>query len=340
MKSKKKSELNDFKLLVNQYLTAETKIEKEIFNDLLRMDDDRAWFSYYIMRSLGQLIMYSKIVKSSRKEHYTPNNNRTGSQIIAEYFNKQRNIEVKHSFAELTKNVFEYFSFDVLFETLFPFLNRKYYKYFENYFFDGLEYFIQAGKIKRVGNLRLGYVPYRSMYWNIKVGVKPIYITDEFAAELSINTIKQFRDDKPRVKQKYMTFKAEWINQCCDIDGVGIIKALRMSKVLCFIFNKRIKYYDNKIAHLSFKRLSNLTGYCIRSLKTYFRELKDNSLIYYDSYFLKVNRQTREYKNSSNFYCFPEDKDYLDKIVKKYSIKAYYKNKNQCLGNIEGETFE
>lgn len=327
MKSKKKSELNDFKLLVNQYLTAETKIEKKIFNDLLRMDDDRAWFSYYIMRSLGQLIMYSKVVKNSRKEHYTPNSDRTGSQIIAEYFNKQRNVEVKHSFTELTKNVFKHFSFDVLFETLFPFLNRKYYKYFENYFFDGLEYFNQVGKIKRIGNSRLGYVPYRSMYWNIKVGVKPIYITDEFAAELSIDTIKQFKDDKPRVKPKYMTFKAEWIKQCCDIDGVGTIKALRMSKVLCFIFNKRTKYYDNKIACLSFQTLSNLSGYCVRSLKTYIKELKENSLIYCSNYVLYTNYCKGTYKASKNFYCFPEDQQYTDEVVRKRSIKAYYKNK-------------
>lgn len=324
MSYQKKNEFTEFKLLVNQSVTSNMTITKNTIDELFKNKNEKIWFAYYVMRGLGRLIMYSQAVHSLKRDRFQASNQKIGNKIIADYFNSIRLIEVKRSFTDLTKDIFENFSFYVVFETLFPFVDRKFYKPLEKFFFDGMEYFIKNGKVIRIGNRRIGYPYYRTMYWNIAVDIKPIYITDEFADELTIETLNLSNNI---LKTSY-TFKSEWISQCFNIDGINSTKVLRMSRLLCFIINKRIKRYHKKIAYLSFKTLSNLTGLCERSIKTYVKELRDNNLLYYDNYILVANPLKQVCKYSKNFYCLPEDKSYLEKIVKKYTIQKIESEQN------------
>lgn len=312
-----KNEFVNFKLLVNQSVTSNMTIPKNIIDELFKNKNEKVWFAYYVMRGLGRLIMYSQAIHSWKQDKFQASNQKNGNKIIADYFNNIRLIEIKRSFTDLTKDIFENFSFYVIFETLFPFVDRKFYQSLEKIFFDGLEYFIKQGKIVRICNRRIGYPYYRTMYWNITVDIKPIYITDEFADELTVETLNLPNN----ILNTSYSFKSEWLSQCFKITGVNSMKALRMSRVLCFIINKRIKRYHKKIAYLSFRTLSNLTGFCERSIKNYVKELRDNNLLYYDNYILIANPLKQVCKYSKNFYCLPEDKDYLEKIVEKYRIK-------------------
>lgn len=74
--------------------------------------------------------------------------------------------------------------------------------------------------------------------------------------------------------------------------------------------------------------MSNLTGLCERSIKNYVKELRDNNLLYYDNYILIANPLKQVCKYSKNFYCLPEDKDYLEKIVEKYRVKKIEAEQN------------
>ena len=129
-----KNEFVNFKLLVNQSVTSNMTIPKNIIDELFKDKNEKVWFAYYVMRGLGRLIMYSQAIHSWKQDKFQASNQKNGNKIIADYFNNIRLIEIKRSFTDLTKDIFENFSFYVIFETLFPFVDRKFYKSLEKIF--------------------------------------------------------------------------------------------------------------------------------------------------------------------------------------------------------------
>lgn len=236
--------------------------------------------------------------------------------VIEKYYARIENDENKTKLINLTLIRFEEFvskfNFRLVLMEMFPDFNEIHLKKMESYFYEGLYEMQKYGYITSVGYSKKRKVDFISRHNRIdkEIDTRGFKLSDEYIRLL----FRPFFNGESK-KDKTPIYNS-WLPQCSQINGVSSVLVLKLFCTMTFLMSKRTKYFNNQIAWLSYKNLSNMTGMTQNGILNHINLLRDNGILYSRSQWDK--HIGKFYKN---MYSLPKNKEYLDYVFDRYVEK-------------------